>query len=108
MTTSHKKRLAYGLWKNGEAIPEIATQLSVAEKTVEVYIIDLLASGEGTDPERKTMLRHMEVNSTDFHRVESHLCKSGITLREIKDATLNLTYNQIRVVIACLLNNTII
>ena len=45
----------------------------------------------------------MDIRDEPFGVVHDLLCRSGITLREIRDST-QLTYNQIRTMIALLIN----
>lgn len=93
-------------WCAGDSFNEVARKLSVAEATAQVYVIDLLADGFGNDNNRVKALHDMEVTKQSFDAVSMQTRKSGITLREIKEVVTYLKYNQIRVVIACLMHGT--
>lgn len=103
IVTFPKKERAYARWLDGETFREIARTAGVHEATVQIYVIDKIASGvKGTGlPER--LIRELEIRDESFEAVHDLLCRSGITLREIRDST-QLTYNQIRTVIALLIN----
>lgn len=83
----------------------IARELGIAEATVEVYAIDCFAANAPLD---KTMLaRHMEVNPESFQLIKGAIegCKDG-KLRTVKDHLDDIfTYNQIRLVLACMIRD---
>lgn len=81
----------------------IARRLRVAEATVEIYVIDSIALGQGNETLYGRMLGELDINQEKFEVVKESLTKSAITLREIRDLT-SLRYNQIRAVIAVLIN----
>lgn len=99
MSMSHKKITSFRFWKNGETIAQIALKQRVAEAMAEVYIIDMLAQGSGSEDDYKKILEDLAIDSVAFEEITNQISKSGITLREIKDAT-DFRYNQIRAVIA--------
>lgn len=81
----------------------IARRLRVTEVTVEIYVIDSIALGQGNETLYGRMLGELDINQEKFKVVKECLTRSPITLREIRDLT-SLRYNQIRAVIAVLIN----
>lgn len=81
----------------------IARRLRVTEVTVEIYVIDSIALGQGNEILYGRMLGELDINQEKFKVVKESLTRSPITLREIRDLT-SLRYNQIRAVIAVLIN----
>lgn len=81
----------------------IARRLRVTEVTVEIYVIDSIALGQGNETLYGRMLGELDINQEKFKVVQESLTRSPITLREIRDLT-SLRYNQIRAVIAVLIN----
>lgn len=81
----------------------IARGLRVTEVTVEIYVIDSIALGQGNETLYGRMLGELDINQEKFKVVKESLTRSPITLREIRDLT-SLRYNQIRAVIAVLIN----
>lgn len=81
----------------------IAQRLRVTEVTVEIYVIDSIALGQGNETLYGRMLGELDINQEKFKVVKERLTRSPITLREIRDLT-SLRYNQIRAVIAVLIN----
>lgn len=81
----------------------IARRLRVTEVTVEIYVIDSIALGQGNETLYGRMLGELDINQEKFKVVKESPTRSPITLREIRDLT-SLRYNQIRAVIAVLIN----
>lgn len=81
----------------------IARRLRVTEVTVEIYVIDSIALGQGNETLYGRMLGELDINQEKFKVVKESLTRSPITFREIRDLT-SLRYNQIRAVIAVLIN----
>ena len=81
----------------------IARRLRVTEVTVEIYVIDSIALGQGNETLYGRMLGELDINQEKFKVVKESLTRSPITLREIRDLT-SLRYNQIRAVIAVFIN----
>lgn len=81
----------------------IARRLRVAEAKVEIYVIDSIALGQWNETLYGRMLGELDINQEKFEVVKESLTRSAITLREIRDLT-SLRYNQIRAVIAVLIN----
>lgn len=81
----------------------IARRLQVAEATVEIYVIDSIALGQGNETLYGRMLGELDINQEKFEVVKESLTRSAITLREIRDLA-SLRYNQIQAVIAVLIN----
>ena len=81
----------------------IDRRLRVTEVTVEIYVIDSIALGQGNETLYGRMLGELDINQEKFKVVKESLTRSPITLREIQDLT-SFRYNQIRAVIAVLIN----
>ena len=77
--------------------------MRVAEATVEIYVIDSIAQGQGNEDLNRRLLLELAINKETFDLVAQHLTRNGITLREIRDLTA-MRYNEIRAVIAVLIN----
>ena len=75
----------------------------VAEATGELDVIDMIASGVGKEDLHFRLIRELEIQDKSFEEDQEILNRSSITLREIRDNT-QLSYNQIRQVIAVLIN----
>lgn len=97
------KERAYLRWLDGETFGEIAKTAGVQEATVQIYVIDKIASSVKRTDLHERLIREMEIRDESFEVVHDLLCRRGITLREIRDST-QLTYNQIRAVIALLIS----
>lgn len=91
--------------REGKSVAVIARELGIAEATVEVYAIDCFVANAPLD---KTMLaRHMEVNPESFQLIKGAIegCKDG-KLRTVKDHLDDVfSYNQIRLVLACMIRD---
>jgi len=103
IVTFPKKERAYTRWLDGETFGEIARTAGVNEATIQIYVIDKIASGVKRTDLHERLLREMDIRDEPFGVVHDLLCRSGITLRKIRDST-QLTYNQIRTMIALLIN----
>ena len=75
----------------------------MAEATAQIYVIDMIADGAAGKEINECLVTEMNVNAEPIERVFEFLCRSSVTLREIRDNT-QLSYNQIRAVIALFLN----
>ena len=78
--------------------------MRVADATVEIYIIDCIARGQGSGELHRRIVNELGIDQNKFERVQECLTRSGITLREIRDIT-SLRYNEIRAIIALLIND---
>ena len=90
--------------RKGKSVAVIARELGIAEATVEVYAIDCFAANASLD---KTMLaHHLEVNPKSFTLIKGAIegCKDG-KLRTVKDHLDVFSYNQIRLVLACMIRD---
>ena len=88
----------------GKSVAVIARELGIAEATVEVYAIDCFAANAPLD---KTLLaRHMDINPESFKLIKGAIegCKDG-KLRTVKDQLDVFSYNQIRLVLACMIRD---
>lgn len=97
------KERAYLRWLDGETFGEIAKTAGVQEATVQIYVIDKIASSVKRTDLHERLIREMEIRDEFFEVVHDLLCRRGITLREIRDS-IQLTYNQIFAVIALLIS----
>lgn len=61
LATSSKKRSAFMYWCAGDSFAEIGSKLSVAKATAQVYVIDIIADGKGSENDRLKVLMDMEV-----------------------------------------------
>ena len=66
----------------------IARRLRVAEATVEIYVIDSIALGQGNETLYGRMLGELDINQEKFEVVKESLTRSAITLREIRDLAI--------------------
>ena len=78
--------------------------MRVAEATVEIYVIDCIARGQGSEELHRRIVNELGIDRNKFETVHECLTRSGITLREIRDIT-SLRYNEIRAIVALLLND---
>lgn len=86
-----------------EALQTIARNVRVADATVEIYVIDSIARGQGTVELQQRILDKLDVDKEKFHLVQECLTRSCVTLGEIQDLT-SFRYNQIHAIIAVLIN----
>ena len=83
-------------------LADIARQLGVQRPTVEVYLIDLLVAGQELDHDRLGSL--LDVTEDQLLLLQEEL-RVKTRLSEVKQSCPNVTYNQIRFVLACLIRN---
>ena len=104
ITTFPKKEATFQRWAEGDTIEKLAKKLRVAEATVEIYCLDMLAKGRGDAQMVHRILQELEVcvEAEHFHKVEQELTRRTVTLREVHDKS-ELRYNQIRAVIVALM-----
>lgn len=101
---SHKKIQCFTQWKAGASFNLISERVHVAEATVQVYVIDVIAAGKLAGPEDfKELLLAMNVEMGDFDAVVQEVSDHNKKLRDIREETA-LSYNQIRAVLAVLIN----
>ena len=98
-----KKERAYLRWLDGETFGEIARTAGIQEATVQIYVIDKIASGVKRTDLHERLIRAMKIRDKSFAVVHDLLCRQGITLREIRDST-QLTCNQISAVVSLLIS----
>lgn len=100
-----KKENTFRRWQDGKTFEEIARLAGVAVATSQIYVIDMIASGSGK-PHHRRLARELEIQHDSFADVHEMLCRGSISLREIKDSCnkAKLSYNQIRAIIALLMN----
>lgn len=100
---SPKKSLIIGGLKMGKNFSDLAADLSITKATAEVYGIDGLAAGQQIDHE--TLARLLDVSMDCFKRIRNEIvvCEDR-KLRTIRDnLSQEFSYNQIRFVLACLI-----
>ena len=100
---SPKKSLIIEGLKMGKNFSDLAADLSITKATAEVYGIDGLAAGQQID--RETLARLLDVSMDCFKRIRNEIfvCE-GRKLRTIRDnLSQEFSYNQIRFVLACLI-----
>lgn len=80
----------------------LGRELAVAKATAEVYGIDCLAAGEEVD--HKLMAKYLQIAPESFERVKVGIMSDrNNSLRSIRDELQDFSYNQIRFVLACLI-----
>lgn len=100
---SPKKSLIIEGLKMGKNFSDLAADLSITKASAEVYGIDGLAAGQQIDHE--TLARLLEVLMDCFKRIRNEIvvCEDR-KLRTIRDnLSQEFSYNQIRFVLACLI-----
>ena len=100
---SPKKSLIIEGLKMGKNFSDLAADLSITKATAEVYGIDGLAAGQQIDHE--TLARLLEVSMDCFKRIRNEIvvCEDR-KLHTIRDnLSQEFSYNQIRFVLACLI-----
>lgn len=89
--------------RNGKDLALISRELQIAVATAEVYAIDSFAANAPLD--ETILARHMAIDGESFSliKVAIHNNKDG-KLRTVKDQLADeFSYNQIRLVIACMI-----
>lgn len=100
---SPKKSLIIEGLKMGKNFSDLEADLSITKATAEVYGIDGLAAGQQID--RETLARLLNVSMDCFKRIRNGIvvCEDR-KLRTIRDnLSQEFSYNQIRFVLACLI-----
>lgn len=102
-TPSTKKSLVVDGLKNGKKFEELAAELGVATATAEVYGIDGLAAGQEIDHEM--LSKYLQISVESFQLIKTEiLSNEDPKLRTIRDnLEEQFSYNQIRFVLACLI-----
>ena len=100
ISTFPKKQNAFARWLEGERFFEVAR---TAEATAQVYVIDMISRGTDKNGLLERLIRELEIEDESLEKVYDLLCRSGLTLREIRDTTLQ-SYNQIWAIIALFIN----
>lgn len=104
ITTFAKKENAFERWRGGQTFGEIARTANVAEATAQIYVIDMIAKGLAKD-QHERLIAEMEIPKESLEEVSERCSRSGVTLREIKDScSTQISYNQIRAIIALFMN----
>ncbi|CAH3018240.1 unnamed protein product, partial [Porites evermanni] len=101
ISTFPKKQNAFARRLDGESFCEVARTAGFVEATAQVYVIDMIAECRGTDKNGwlERLKRELEIEDESLEKVYNLLYRSSLTLREIRDTTLQ-SYNQIRPIIA--------
>ncbi|CAH3153212.1 unnamed protein product, partial [Porites lobata] len=103
ISTFPKKQNAFARWLEGERFFEVARTARFAEATAQVYVIDMISRGTDKNGLLERLIRELEIEDESLEKVYDLLCRSGLTLREIRDTTLQ-SYNQIWAIIALFIN----
>lgn len=103
ISTFPKKQNAFARWLDGVSFSEVARTAGFAEATAQVYVIDKISRGTDKNGLLERLIRELEIEDESLEKVYDLLCRSGLTLREIRDTTLQ-SYNQIWVIIALFIN----
>ena len=103
-TFSVKKRFVVDGLKTGKNFDKLATELRIAKATAEVYGIDGLAAGEHLDHE--VIAKYLNITTESFERIKREIMSNkDRKLRTIRDNLGEFSYNQIRFVLACLIQD---
>ena len=103
ISTFPKKQNAFASWLDGVSFSEVARTAGFAEATAQVYVIDKISRGTDKNGLLERLIRELEIEDESLEKVYDLLCRSGLTLREIRDTTLQ-SYNQIWAIIALFIN----
>ena len=103
ISTFPKKQNAFARWLESERFFEVARTAGFAEATAQVYVIDMISRGTDKNGLLERLIRELEIEDESLEKVYDLLCRSGLTLREIRDTTLQ-SYNQIWAIIALFIN----
>ena len=103
ISTFLRKQNAFARWLDGESFSEVARTARFAEATAQVYVIDMISRGTDKNGLLERLIRELEIEDESLEKVYDLLCRSGLTLREIRDTTLQ-SYNQIWAIIALFIN----
>lgn len=77
--------------------------MRVAEATAEIYVIDCVVQGQGDEGLHQWLLDDLGIKKEKFDTIACHLKSSDTMLRQIRDQT-TCSYNEIRAVIAVMIN----
>ena len=84
----------------GKNFEQLADELKVAQATAEVYGIDCLAAG--LDIDHQTMAKYLVISVESFERINGEIIASNDRrLRTVRDNLEEFSWNQIRFVLAC-------
>lgn len=76
----------------------------MAEAMAQIYVIDMIAKGLAKD-QHEQLIAELEIPKESLKEVREMCSRSGVTLREIKDSrSTQISYNQIRAIIALFMN----
>ena len=89
----------------GKDFQTISCEMGITKATAEVYGIDCLAAGQPLDHD--VMASNLNVTTSTFQRVRRSIEENGDRkLRTIRDSLqAEVSYNQIRFVLACMIND---
>ena len=99
-----KVRVIQGL-KLGKNFQDLSEELQIAKPTAEVYAIDCLAAGRDVDHQK--IAEHMQISGESFQIIRNEILQSDDKkLRTVRN-NLNeaFNYNQIRFVLACMIQD---
>ena len=99
---SNNKLRALDAFSKGKDFREISRKLRVQRATAEVYTIDAFAAGKDIDMDRLAEL--LEITEESFSQLRQLLSLKD-RLNEVKEALPDVSYNQIRFVLACMIRD---
>lgn len=102
---SNNKLRALDAFSKGKDFHEISRELRVQRATAEVYTIDAFAAGKDIDTDRLAEL--LEITDESFSQLHQLLSVKD-RLNEVKEAFPEVSYNQIRFVLACMIRDVVI
>lgn len=102
---SNNKLRALDAFSKGKDFHEISRELRVQRATAEVYTIDALTAGKDIDTDRLAEL--LEITEESFSQLHQLLSLKD-RLNEVKEAVPEVSYNQIRFVLACMIRDVVI
>lgn len=102
---SNNKLRALDAFSKGKDFHEISCELRVQRATAEVYTIDAFAAGKDINTDRLAEL--LEITEESFSQLQQLLSLKD-RLNEVKEAFPEVSYNQIRFVLACMIRDVVI
>ena len=99
---SNKKLRALNAFSKGKDFGEISRDLRIQRVTAEVYTIDTFAAGKDIDMDHLSEL--LQITEESFSQIQQLLSLKD-RLNEVKEALPEVSYNQIRFVLACMIRD---
>jgi len=99
---SNNKLRALDAFSKGKDFGKISCDLRIQRATAEVYTIDTFTASKDIDMDRLSEL--LEITEESFSQIQ-RLLSSKDHLNEVKEALPEVSYNQIRFVLACMIRD---